>query len=427
MAEKVEEKYILSESPEINVGESPRLRKFFSAFPALKYRNYQYYFFGQLISLTGTWLQIVAQGWLVFQLTHSAFWVGLVSALGSLPTLLFALFGGVIVDRFSKKKILIFTQTTAMILAFILGILTVFKIINVYEILTLAFLLGMVTALDMPARQAFFVEMVDKEDLPSAIALSAGTFNGARVIGPGLAGIAIISFGTGGAFLINALTYLAVIFALLLIKTKSILPKVHPNPIKAIKEGLSYSFSHQTIRLLLISTGVMSIFGWSYSTLLPVIVQDIFHQGADSLGYFYSVAGFGAIFGLIFVSSLSKKINNLVFIIGGTFLFTVSLIFFSFTTNLSLALVLLFLTGLGLIAQLSMTNTTIQQIVGDHIRGRVMSIYTLMFLGLTPIGSFQIGLFAQHFGSEFAIRLGAFIMLIFGVYLYFNKEKIQYR
>lgn len=427
MAQDLEDKYIISESQEISVGEAPGWsEKLLSAFPAFRHRNYQLYFTGQLISLIGTWLQTVAQAWLVLELTHSVFLIGLVSALGSLPTLFFTPFGGVIVDRLPKKQIIIFTQASLMILAFILGILTILRVINVAEISILAFLLGLVTALDMPARQAFVVEMVGKKDLASAIALNSGIFNGARVIGPAVAGITIALLGTGGAFILNGVSYIAAIIALFLIRVAQILPKIHPHPLESIKEGFKYSFSNENIRTLLIFTAVTSIFGWSYSTVMPVIVHDIFKGGADSLGYFYSAAGIGAVLGVIFVSAFSKRVDNLYFILGGNFLFVLSIILFSFTTSMYLALIFLFLSGLGLISQFAMVNTSIQHAVSDHIRGRVMSIYTLMFLGMSPFGSFQIGFVAEHFGSEFAIRLGAFIMLIFGVYLFFNRKKIQY-
>ncbi len=231
-----DEKYIIDESQEISVGEvSGWFQKITSFFPALRNKNYQLYFMGQLVSLIGTWLQIVAQGWLVLELTNSVFLIGLVAAVSTLPTLLFSLFGGVIVDRFNKQKIITFTQTASMLLALVLGLLTVFKIINVWQIMILAFLLGVVNAVDMPARQAFVVEMVGKSDLASAIALNSGIFNGARVIGPSIAGILIGLVGTGGAFILNAASYLAVILALFYIKAKAIVHKNHPHPMLAIK------------------------------------------------------------------------------------------------------------------------------------------------------------------------------------------------
>lgn len=399
--------------------------KFFIAFPAFRHKNYQLYFIGQLISLIGTWLQMVALGWLVLELTHSAFWVGLISAISSLPVLVFILFGGVIVDRLPKKNILLFTQISAMIFAFILGILVVFRVINVTEIIILSFLLGLVNALDSPARQSFVVEMVGKKDLASAIALNSGIFNSARIIGPAIAGIIIALFGTGGTFILNAISYIAVIIALIFIKVNIEIPKIHPHPLKALKEGVTYSLSHSVIRVLLIFTGLSSIFGWSYSIIMPVIVKNIFHLGADSLGYFYSFTGVGAIIGVILVSSLSKKINNLLFILIGNYLFIFSIICFTFTSTLIWAMPFLFFAGMGLIMQFSTINTSIQHLVPDYMRGRVMSIYGLMFMGLFPFGSFEVGFIAEHFGSPFAIRFGAIILFLFSLFLLFNHEKIQ--
>lgn len=398
------------------------LQRFLKAFPALKHKNYRLFFIGQFISLIGTWLQMVAQGWLVFTLTNSAFWVGIVAAAASFPVLIFSLFGGVIVDRFDKRKIMILTQIFSMILAFILGGLTISGLINIFEIILLAFLLGITTVLDNPARQAFVIEMVGKEDLVSAIALNSGISNGARVIGPGIAGLLIAFFGIGQTFIINGISYIAVIMALLFIETRTILSKTHPHPLKAIKEGLRYSFSHPIIRTLLFFAAISSVFGWSYGVLMPVVAQNIFHQGATGLGYLYSATGLGAVLGTLFVSAFSKKISPRFFILGGSTLFAVSIILFSLTTRLRFAMPLLFLSGLGLISQFAMLNSTIQHLVGDHVRGRGMSIYMLMFLGMQPLGSFQIGFMAEHFGSFWAIRFGAFIVLIFAGFIYFDKS-----
>ncbi len=400
-------------------------KSFLNAFPAFKYKNYRLYFSGQLISLIGTWLQIVALGWLVLKMTNSAFWVGTVSALSTLPVLLFALFGGVIVDRFNKKKILYITQIIPMMLAFVLGFLTLFQKVNLVGVSVLAFLFGTVSALDNPARQAFVVEMVRREDLASAIALNSSIFNGARVIGPGIAGILIAAIGIGGTFIINGISFIAVIIALFFITSKKLLPQVHPHPVKAIKQGLSYSFSHPIIKTLLMFTGVISIFGWSYSTLMPVIAQNIFHQGPAVLGYLYSATGVGAVFAAIIISVLSKKLNPLVFILVGCLLFSLSVLSFTFIKNYIFALPVLFFVGFGLIMQFSIINSTIQHLVPDDIRGRVMSIYTLMFLGMFPIGSFQVGIIAERLGSIFAIRLGAIIVFAYGVYIFLNRDRLK--
>jgi len=423
---KRENKYIIEESQEINLGETLGWEaKILKAFPAFKYKNYRLFFSGQLISLVGTWLQIVALGWLVLKLTNSAFWVGTISALSLLPVLIFGIFGGVIVDRYNKKTLLYITQTLSMIFALILGFLTVFNLINLWEIGILAFLLGTVSALDHPARQTFVVEMVGKEDLASAIALNSTTFNASRVIGPGVAGILIKLIGTGGTFILNGLSFIAVIIALSLIKVNKELPKVHPHPIAAIKEGLHYSFTHPVIKMLLIFSAVTSIFGWSYTTILPVIVQNIYHKDAAALGYLYSATGLGALLSAFIVSAYSKKINPLVFILLGNTVFAASLMLFSITKIFLLALPILFISGAGLIMQFSMINTTIQHMVSDNIRGRVLGIYTLMFLGMAPFGSFQIGIVADRFGSPFAIQLGALIVFAYGIYVYLNRERVR--
>lgn len=400
--------------------------RFFSAFPAFRHKNYRLYFAGQFVSLIGTWLQIVALGWLVLQLTNSAFLVGVASALAALPVLIFSLVGGVIVDRFSTKNILIFTQGISMFLAFVLGFLTVFHKITVSEIFVIAFISGVVSALDGPARQSFVIELVDKKDLASAIALNSGTFNGARVIGPAFAGFLIGLIGTGGAFIINGVSFLAVIFALLFIRIQPVVQRVHLHPLKAIREGISYSFSHPIIKNLLIFAAVSSIFGWSYSTIMPVIAKNIFHKNAVGLGYLYSASGVGALIAAFIISIFSKKVNPMTFIFGGSILFSLSIILFSLTSNFLLALILLFFSGVGLMAQFTTMNTSIQHAVPDAIRGRVMSIYMLMFLGMFPIGSFQVGFLAEHFGSQLAVRVGAFVILLFSVGLYLNEKKQRF-
>jgi MFS family permease len=415
--------YISEESPEISAGENMRFKKIFSFFPAFKNKNYRFYFIGQIISVSGTWLQVVAQGWLVLQLTHSALLVGTVAALANIPSFFFSFLGGVIVDRFPKKHIVIFTQISSMILALILGILTVLNVITVFEICLLAFLLGVVNAIDYPARQSFVSEFVGKDLLSSAIAMNSGIFNSARVIGPAVAGILIVLIGTGGAFILNALSYIAVIFAILSMKVKLYVPDKKLHPLAAIKEGLVYTFNHSVIRPLLIFVGISSIFAWSYSTMLPVITQDTFHLGATALGFLYVAVGIGAVLASIMVSALSNKLSATKLIFGGNTLFAISLILFTLTHNFPLALVFLFFAGFGLLAQFTTINATVQRIAGDEIRGRVMSVYAFMFIGLSPIGSFEVGFLSDRFGTALALQLGALIVLLFGIYLFINRKK----
>jgi len=421
-----EEEYVVSESPEISVGENTGWIKQVSlAFPALQNKNYKAYFSGQMVSLIGTWLQIVSQGWLVLQLTNSALQIGIIAALSTLPSLFLTLFGGVIVDQFPKRKILLATQTASMILAFTLGLLTLSGLVTVWMIGITAFLLGIVTAIDSPARQAFVSEIVTKEQLPSAIALNSGIFNAARVIGPSVAGLLIALIGAGGAFLVNGFSYIAVLMALIWMKVELPAERKKLHAIEAIKEGISYSFAHPIIRTLIIFTGVSSVFGWSYTTLMPLVAQNTFHLGAAGLGYMYAASGLGSLLATILIATFSKKISPEIFILGGSILFALSLILFSYTSHLLIGLILLFLTGLGLLSQFAMMNTVIQSLVISEMRGRVISIYILMFIGLTPVGNIGAGWMAEHLGLGATMRTGAVVILIFSSVILYYRNKIR--
>lgn len=411
---------------EISLGEKPGwVEKLFSSFPAFQSKNFQYYFWGQLVSLIGTWLQVVAEGWLVLQLTNSAFLIGLVAALSMFPSLLFSLFGGVIVDRFSKKTILLYTQYSAMVLALLYGLLTIFHFITIPEIMILAFLLGVVNAIDIPARQAFVVDLVGKEGISSAVAINSGVFNAARIVGPGVAGILIAIVGSGGAFLLNGISYIAAIIALYRMHVAHASSPVHANPFIAIKEGVFYAFAHPIIRTLLLFTGVVSIFGWSYSAIMPFIAKHTFHIDATGLGYLYAFSGFGALTGTLLIAAFAKKISSLFFILGGSITFAVGLFLFTLTHSVLFALVLLFISGIGLLSQFATTNTTIQHMVEDRMRGRVMSLYSLMFLGFAPFGNFEVGFLAERIGPSAAIELNILIVVLFTVYVYFSRNKIR--
>lgn len=395
-----------------------------TAFPAFTHRNYQLYFSSQLVSLIGTWLQQVAQGWLVLQLTQSAFWVGMVTALSSLPVFFFVLFGGVIVDRFYTKTIIMITQIAAMAIALVLGLLTVTHVITLWQVCLLAFLMGLVNAVDMPARQSFGVEMVGKKDLASAIALSSGMFNSARAIGPAVAGLLIALLGLGGVFIINAASFLPVIIALLFIKPVLTAIDKTQHPLKAITEGIGYAAKHQVIQKLLLLTTIVALFGWSYSTILPVIVKDVFHKDAAWLGLCFTAIGAGALLGSLFVSIYGKRIAPIILIVGGTLIFGMGLVVFTFVDNALFALPWLFLAGFGSLSAFATVNTSIQHLIPDAIRGRVLSVYTFCFLGLAPFGSLEIGWLAEKFGSEIALRLNAVIVVVFGAVFYFLSREI---
>jgi MFS family permease len=399
------------------------MEKIYTAFPVFRIKDYRLYFFGQLISLVGTWLQMVADSLLVLHLTNSAFWLGVVTAVGLLPVLLFSLFGGVIVDRFHTRHLLIFTNIAAMTLAFILGILVITNLISVPIILVLAFLLGIVNALDMPARQSFTVEIVGREYLPSAIALNMGMFNSSRVIGPAIAGFLIQQFSIGPAYIFNGLSFIAAIIALLIMKVQSDIPEHQAHPIQAIKDGLTYTKNHQLIRTIIVFMTFFSIFGFSYGTLLPIIAEHIFHQNASGLGIMYAASGIGALIGTFIVYPLTKKFNELQLIAGGTFTFLVALVLFSITTNYTLALVLLGIQGVAMAFPWAMLMSSVQKHVDNAVRGRVSSIATLAMLGMQPIGAFQMGFLADRFGPPFALQFGSFIVFLATIYLVFSLKK----
>lgn len=392
-------------------------------FPALGHKHYRAYFLGQLISLIGNWLQTVAQGWLIYELTGSAFMVGFVTALGFLPILLFALIGGVIVDRFQKRQVLIWTQAGQLFFGVALGLLALSGHASVWSVGLLTFLSGIVNAIDTPARQAFTVEMVGSEHLPSAIALNMGSFNAARVLGPAMAGLLIATVGTGWAFMLNGLSFLGPLVAVYLMKVKSDIPKVHHHPLRSIKIGVNYARKHSYIRALLIFVAISSIFGWPYTTMLPIISEQVFHSDAAGLGILYSVAGAGAIISTLIIVGFYQRFKVETLILAGSVVFSIAIIAFSFTNTFSFALPALFFCGMGLALQNSLVNSAIQHKTEHHLRGRVMSIFTLCLLGMQPIGSFQIGLVTEYFGPQIAVALGGIVMIFNLGYLYYSLHK----
>jgi MFS family permease len=402
-------------------------RKLLAAFPAFESPSFRRYFPGQVISMIGTWIQMVAQGWLVLEITGSAFDVGLAAAASTLPTLFLSLFGGVIVDRYPRRTILLWTQSSAMLLAFILGFFALTGTVTLAIILVLSFLLGCVNALNVPALQAFLSEIVAHEHLPSAIAMNSAIYNGSRVIGPAIAGFLITATGTGGAFLVNGISFVAVIFSLLSMKIppKESAAKTDVHPIQAIRDGLNYSWSHPLIRTSIFYIAVIAIFAWSYVTMLPVIAKKTFGMDASGLGSLYGVSGLGSVIGTVLVSIFSRRVDRLVFIAGGTILFALALLGFTFTVALPWALFFLFIAGFGLVAAVSTLSATIQSTVDDRFRGRVMSLYMMVFMGFMPIGNLEIGYLSEHFGTGIAIRLGCGVTILAALVLIYTNQSIR--
>jgi MFS family permease len=405
----------------------PFAGKLLSAFPAFESPNFRRYFPGQVISMIGTWIQMVAQGWLVLEITGSAFDVGLAAAASTLPTLFLSLFGGVLVDRYPRRTILLWTQSSAMMLAFILGFFAMTGTVTIGIILTLSFLLGCVNALNVPALQAFLSEIVKREHLPSAIAMNSAIYNGSRVIGPAIAGFLISATGTGGAFLVNGVSFLAVIISLITMKTlpKESGAKTAVHPLRAIRDGLTYSWQHPLIRTSIFFIAVIAIFAWSYVTMLPVIAKKTFGMDASGLGTLYGVSGLGSVIGTVLVSMFSGRIDRLVFIAGGTILFALALIGFTYTISLPAALFFLFFGGFGLVAAVSTLSATIQSTVDDRFRGRVMSLYMMIFMGFMPIGNLEIGYLSEHFGTGIAIRLGCGVTILAALVLVYASRGVR--
>ncbi len=366
---------------------------------ALRHRNYRLFFCGQLISLSGTWMQQVAQGWLVLRLTGSPLLLSLVAAAASLPVLLLSIPAGALVDRVSRHRLLVMTQVIAMLLALVLAFLTFTNTVREWHILVLAMLLGIVNAFDAPARQAFTVEMVGHTDLLNAIALNSSIFNAARTIGPALAGIGVAAIGEGPAFLLNGLSYLAVIASLLMMRLPPFRPPPRQNRMEQLHEGMRYIVQEPIIRTLLLLAGVISLFGFVYVPLLPIFARDVLHAGAQGLGWLAAAGGGGALVAALLLARAGDQLPRMRMVLIASLLYPVFLIGFTMMTTLLSAMLLLALTGWAAVTTMSLINTLIQSVVPDALRGRVMSVFTLLLLGLSPLGGLAAGAIAEVVGN----------------------------
>ena len=406
----------------LNATTSARPKGLTLIFRTLRYRNYRLFFAGQCISLIGTWMQQIALSWLVYRLTHSVFLLGMVGFVGQFPTFLFAPFAGVLSDRWNRLHILIFTQSMSMLLAITLAILVLTGAIAVWHILLLTLFLGCVNALDIPTRQSFVIYMIDqREDLGNAIALNSAMFNGARFLGPSVAGLLIAAVGEGICFLLNGLSYLAVIAALLSMK----LSPVHSENIKAnmfhdFKEGLAYTFGSQPIRSILLLLALTSFMGVPYAVLMPAFARDILHGGPHTLGFLMSATGAGALLGAVYLASRRSIIGlgKIIPITAG--IFGMGLIGFSLSRILWFSLLLMFIAGFGIMVQVASSNTLLQTIVDDNMRGRVMSFFAVSFMGMAPFGSLLAGSLAGMMGVANTLMLGG-ICCVMGATVYARK------
>lgn len=369
---------------------------------ALRHRNYRLFFAGQLVSLTGTWMQSVAQGWLVLRLSNSPMLLGLVAAATSLPVLLFSLFGGAVADRVPKRRVLMCTQTVAMLLAFTMAILTYTHLVQVWHIVVMASMLGLVQAFDAPARQAFTIEMVGRDDLLNAIALNSSVFNAARTLGPALAGIVVAAIGEAPAFLLNGFSFLAVLAGLCLMRLPPFTPPAQQDGIRhgsILREGLRYILDEPRIRSLLLLAGCMCLFGFVHVPMLPIFARDILHTDARGLGLLSAASGAGALTAALLLAQFSTKLPRGRVLLGAMLLYPLFLIGFTFTRSLPLAMALLSLVGWASVTGLALTNTLIQTIVPDTLRARVMSVFTMLLMGLSPFGGMAAGALAERIGN----------------------------
>lgn len=383
-------------------------------FRALRYRNYRLFFIGQGISLIGTWMQQVAMSWLVYSLTNSAFLLGVVAFSGLICNFIGAPFAGVLIDRWNRHRILLVTQSLAMIQALILATVVLTGGAAVWNLIILSMALGTINAFDMPTRQSFVVEMVeDRQDLGNAIALNSSLFNGTRLIGPTVAGLLVATIGEGLCFLVNGLSFIAVIACLLAMTlTPKEAPVQHPDFFKGMKEGISYSFGFLPIRYIFLALTYSSLVAMPYAVLLPVFAKDVLHGGASTLGFLTTGVGIGALVGAIYMASRKNVLGLGKIIVLAGCLFGLGLILVSFTSVLWLSMLPMALAGFGMVSMMAACNTFLQTIADDDKRGRVMSLYVMAFMGLSPFGSLLYGGMATAIGAPTTFLIGGILCVV---------------
>jgi MFS family permease len=390
------------------------------AFAALGYRNYRLYFIGQFISMCGTWLQMVAEGWLVWRITHDALQVGLVTAIGTAPMFLLALAGGAVADRVDRKKLILVTQTCAMVLAAVLGWLAMMPWLQVWHVALVAALLGTVSAFDVPTRQAFVVQSIPREALMNAIALNSLLVNGARIIGPALGSalLAIPWIGVSGCYFLNSASYLGALIAIGRMQVEYVPHEQHGSALEQAVGGLRYVFSQPLTRRLITLIGIAGVFGFSISVLLAPLAEKVLRGNAATYGVLMTANGIGAVIGSLLLASLGDTPHKRPIAYSGLAIFSVSATMLSFSHHVWAAFFCLVGAGLGMILFFATSNTVLQSVIPDELRGRVMGVWALVFAGSTPLGSLLAGTIAAHWGVPPALRLGAGVIAISGALLY---------
>lgn len=396
-------------------------------FRSLESYNFRLFFMGQSVSLIGTWIQRIAMPWLVYDLTHSVFLLGLIGFTGQLPVFLLGPFAGVLTDRWNKQRLLLFTQALAMAQALAIALLIFLGIIHVWMLVILSIMLGCITAFDGPARQSFLLEMISKkDDLGNAIALNSTMVNSARLIGPSIAGILIASTGEGMCFLINGISYVVVIASLLRMRLAPRAEKPKKRQfLSSFKEGFAYTFGFAPIKAVILLLALMSLMGMPYTVLMPVFAKEIFHGGSHTFGFLMGASGLGALAGALYLASRRNVVGLERLIPMASALFGSGLIAFSFSRYLPLSLFLLVFTGLGMMMQMASSNSIIQTIVDDDKRGRVMSFYTMALMGTAPFGSLLAGSLAKWIGAPNTLIIGGASCVIGALVFTRNLPKLK--
>jgi MFS family permease len=379
---------------------------------ALRHRNYRLFFAGQLISLIGTWMDQVAESWLVYRLTGSALLLGTVAFASQIPVFLLAPIGGALADRLDRRKILICTQSSMMLLTFILAGLTLSHRVHIWQVVTLAALTGVVNAIDLPARQAFVVDMVSRADLVNAIALNSSMFNGARIVGPALAGIVVAAIGEGWCFFANGVSFIAVIAGLGLMKIDRPRLAIEGSPLENIMEGFKFVAQSGPVRALMVLLGLVSFTAMPYAVLMPLFADKILHGGAQALGLLMGCSGVGALGGALTLA-MRKTLKGLsVWVAASCAGFGMALLLFSFSRWLWLSAALLVPAGFCMMIQMASSNTLIQSMVPDRLRGRVMSVYAMTFMGMAPLGALLAGSLAHKLGAPMTVGIGGVVAIV---------------
>jgi MFS family permease len=389
--------------------------KITNTLPAFRHRNFRLYWIGQLISLTGTWMQTPALMWLILVKTNSAFYAGLLGTLNFLPVLFFSLFAGILADRVDKRLLILITQTAALIQSLILAVLVLTGHIMVWSIMVLTAAQGVINAVDAPARQSFVSEMVPREHVTSAVAMNSALFNGARVIGPAAAGFLIANASIAACFFINAATFLAIIVCLLMMRDSELLhapERAHTSPISEIKEGFRYVRGERNALILLVLLAVLGIFGFpALVVYLPVFAKNVLHAGARGMGWLFAGAGLGSLIGAMRLAMTKRAGRQGRRVLFSSAFFGLILMGFSFSRNFYLSTLLAGLAGFGLISSMALTNSTLQMLAPPHLRGRVMSIYVFVMMGMMPLGNFLAGTVAHFLGAPHAVLIAGAICL----------------